>query len=209
MNTPSPPPLLDVFVSLCPGIIGPSSARSPSGLASLNDTVTSSARMATRPVLPVDSLQSVLGADARTTAAAAALCGVLFHLTIRKIEIDYYIFHLFALSAGVLSGLFGAYLSAGKTLLEAGATTCLVAVSFNTGLALSIAVYRLLFHPLRSFPGPLGAKLSRFYTVKLAAKNLQYQNEVADMVKRYGDVVRTGLLYPRCRCSHVSDILCP
>lgn len=42
--------------------------------------------------------------------------------------------------------------------------TALVSVTLAT-LFSSILVYRAFFHPLESFPGPFGAKLSRFWAV--------------------------------------------
>ncbi len=150
--------------------------------------------MAAASLLSLEGLENALKADVRSTATAAVCLGVLFHLCIRSIEIDYLIWHLLALSTVALSGLAYAHLALGETgLLEVAAKALLVAVSFNTGLAGSILVYRLFFHRLRSFPGPLGAKISRFYTVKLAAKSCQYNLEVAKMHEKYGDFVRTGL----------------
>lgn len=69
--------------------------------------------------------------------------------------------------------------------------------SFNTALLGSIGAYRLLFHRLRRFPGPLGAKITKFYAARLAAKDVQYYKEVAKMHARYGDIVRTGMLEKR------------
>lgn len=110
-----------------------------------------------------------------------------------KVEVDYLIWHYLALSTGVFSALVYAYLSlTNSSLFQAAAKALLVGVSFNTGLTLSIAVYRLFFHRLRNFPAPLGARLSRFYTVKLAAKNVQYNVEVAKMHEKCGDFIRTG-----------------
>ncbi|OCL07514.1 putative benzoate 4-monooxygenase cytochrome P450, partial [Glonium stellatum] len=55
-----------------------------------------------------------------------------------------------------------------------------------------IVVYRLFFHRLHKFPGPFGAKLTRFYAVSRASKNIQYHKEVAKMHEQYGDFIRTG-----------------
>lgn len=149
--------------------------------------------MAAASMLSRAGVQNVLGADVRSTCSAALCLGALFHQSIRNVEVDYLIWHYLALSTGVFSALVYAYLSlTSSSLFQATAKALLVGVSFNTGLTLSIAVYRLFFHRLRSFPGPLGARLSRFYTVKLAAKNVQYNVEVAKMHKKYGDFIRTG-----------------
>jgi len=149
--------------------------------------------MAAASMLSLEGVQTVLGADVRSTVTAALCLGALFHLSIRKVEVDYLIWHYLALSTGVYAALVYAYLSLTNcSLLEATSKALLVGVSFNTGLTLSIGIYRLFFHRLREFPGPLGAKLSRFYTVKLAAKSVQYNVEVAKMHEKYGDFIRTG-----------------
>lgn len=70
--------------------------------------------------------------------------------------------------------------------------TVIVSFCFNTGLTLSIGAYRLFFHRLKNFPGPVPAKLSRFYAMSLAAKNIQYNLEVEKLHQSYGDFVRTG-----------------
>ena len=66
------------------------------------------------------------------------------------------------------------------------------ASSFNLGLLSSIAVYRLAFHRCGKFPGPTGAKVTKFYAARLSAKNVQYYSELAKMHEQYGDFVRTG-----------------
>ncbi|EKG20298.1 Cytochrome P450 [Macrophomina phaseolina MS6] len=55
-----------------------------------------------------------------------------------------------------------------------------------------MAVYRVFFHRLRHFPGPFGAKLSRFYSAYLAGKDIKYYKEIEKMHRKYGDFVRTG-----------------
>jgi hypothetical protein len=121
------------------------------------------------------------------TTGSAALLGVLFHLAIRPIEFELFMFHFMA--AYVVTFVLSIY-ALGFT------TAFLFAAGFNTGLLSSIAVYRLVFHRCRNFPGPLAAKLSRFYAASLSAKNVQYYKELASLHSQYGDFVRTGM----CLC---------
>jgi hypothetical protein len=116
-------------------------------------------------------------------AAAAGTFGVVFHLSIRTVEFEYFMFHFIAALASTF-----ALLIYGLGLWKA----LLLTASFNSGLICSIIIYRLVFHRCRKFPGPLGAKLTRFYATRLSAKDVQYYKELARMHARYGDFVRTG-----------------
>ncbi|KAM5344051.1 hypothetical protein ACJ41O_012588 [Fusarium nematophilum] len=68
----------------------------------------------------------------------------------------------------------------------------LVEMSHIMGIFMSMAVYRLLFHRLRRFPGPVWARLSNFYPTYLRAKNLHLYEEVENLHRQYGDIVRLG-----------------
>lgn len=147
---------------------------------------------ATFPLSP-NGLKGALEADLLPTAVFAASLGVLLHLSIRNIEVDNYMYHFLTFYGIAISALGYIYLFFTDFTVVQGLTRVLLTTtSFNSGLIFSIAVYRLLFHRLRNFPGPFGAKLSRFYTVSKAAKNVQYYREVAKMHKTYGDFIRTG-----------------
>lgn len=63
------------------------------------------------------------------------------------------------------------------------------------GLLLSfLLVYRLSpFHPLARFPGPVLAKVSRFYVAYSAAQGNNYVT-LRRLHQKYGDVVRIGQL---------------
>ncbi|KIK54970.1 hypothetical protein GYMLUDRAFT_144224, partial [Collybiopsis luxurians FD-317 M1] len=56
-----------------------------------------------------------------------------------------------------------------------------------------LAVYRLFFHPLHKFPGPVLAALTSWYEIY---RNLVQGGELVSDIKRlheiYGPVVRTG-----------------
>ena len=144
-------------------------------------------------------LKSALEADLLPTAAFAASLGVLLHVSIRNIEVDIYMYHFLTLYGFAILALGCAYLSFAEfTVIQGLARVLLTTASFNCGLIVSIAVYRLLFHRLHNFPGPLGARLSRFYTVFKAAKSVQYYREVAKMHQTYGNFIRTGEMSLLC-----------
>ncbi|KAH8799714.1 cytochrome P450 [Xylogone sp. PMI_703] len=64
-----------------------------------------------------------------------------------------------------------------------------ISASYYAALFTSIVIYRLFFHPLRRFPGPFGAKVSKLYGVMVAqdGKLHEHQN---DWVRKYGDIIR-------------------
>jgi hypothetical protein len=117
-------------------------------------------------------------------AGAAALLGVLFHCAICQIEFELVMFQFMAAS---VIGALGLVYTVG--LFRAA----IIVTSFNAGLLGSISIYRLLFHRLRNFSGPFGAKITKFHATRLAAKDVQYYKELERMHEQYGDIVRTGM----------------
>lgn len=71
-------------------------------------------------------------------------------------------------------------------------TVTLLSVYHILGIAMSMVVYRLLFHRLRSFPGPFWARVTNFYATSLSAKKLHLFEEVKALHGQYGDYVRLG-----------------
>ncbi|KAG8425885.1 hypothetical protein J3459_008675 [Metarhizium acridum] len=74
-------------------------------------------------------------------------------------------------------------------------TTLPRVVVYATGLAVvylvSLALYRLLLHPLRKYPGPFTAKLSDLYGAFYAFHTVLHERTLDDHAK-YGSVVRHG-----------------
>lgn len=66
-----------------------------------------------------------------------------------------------------------------------------LAVCYAAGLYLSIAAYRIFFHRLRRFPGPLLGRLTKLWHLY---KCLGSQNHLLleQLRLQYGDIVRTG-----------------
>jgi hypothetical protein len=82
--------------------------------------------------------------------------------------------------------------------VSASAPLALITTFFSTlalylfALATSIALYRISpFHPLYAYPGPLLARISRFYTMYSTLDGHQHVATQA-LHARYGTVVRTG-----------------
>ncbi len=77
-------------------------------------------------------------------------------------------------------------------VIQAAVQTTLVAATYLTSIWTSIIVYRIFFHPLRRFPGPFMAKVSKFWHVLKLAPKLDNYRQLDEMHRRYGDFVRTG-----------------
>lgn len=75
--------------------------------------------------------------------------------------------------------------------VEAAWATVRMSVVFVATISASMAVYRVLFHPLRHVPGPLSCKLS-MWTWLLADWKGTRNQIVQKMHQTYGDVVRVG-----------------
>lgn len=74
---------------------------------------------------------------------------------------------------------------------QAAKNSAFILLSYSVSLFTSITIYRIFFHPLRKFPGPLGVRVSKFWHVGrlLGQPNFKVLEE---WHQRYGDFVRTG-----------------
>ncbi|KAL8782595.1 MAG: hypothetical protein Q9195_009618 [Heterodermia aff. obscurata] len=77
------------------------------------------------------------------------------------------------------------------SVFSAVQTTAWVALSYIGSLWTSMIVYRVFFHPLRHFPGPPLAKVSKLYHVACLRKPNNHRVK-AGWHERYGDFVRIG-----------------
>jgi hypothetical protein len=66
-----------------------------------------------------------------------------------------------------------------------------VTSSFFAGLFISIVVYRLMFHPLRKYPGPFLARITKLWHF-YHCRNTQNHLLMERLRKRYGNHVRVG-----------------
>jgi hypothetical protein len=78
-------------------------------------------------------------------------------------------------------------------------TAAVVAICFWVPLWLYIGAYRAFFHPLKDYPGPLGAKLSKWWTLKQTwDSKLHYHRVLQRLQREYGDYIRTGKKITHC-----------
>lgn len=123
----------------------------------------------------------------------AAALGVALHTVARNFEIDMLALPL----AGIFAVLEVIYIYINTRLPGVTVHDAVFTVSAQTawlmlGFFASMLVYRGLFHRLRKFPGPVAARLTKFYAVWRSALQKQYHLELGIMREKYGDVVRTG-----------------
>lgn len=144
----------------------------------------------------IGSLRAALESNVSDQAFAAVGLGVLLHLGIFRTSfpVENYLYTFLALYVTVILAtvsvsLIITDLSQGQVLMR---VACMIS-AFNSGLLVSISVYRLFFHRLRHFPGPFWSRLSRFYDAFLAGRNVQYHVEIEKLHDQYGDFIRTGV----------------
>lgn len=141
-----------------------------------------------------DTLASPLYFSWQLTAVISLLAGIAtHHIVFRPFEIDGYAWHLFFISLGAILMLTISYIhTAGYGIIVSLFRTLLVTCAYNSGTLISILIYRAFFHPLNRYPGPFLAKLSRFYAMKNAAKNVKAYEDIQKLHQEYGDIVRVG-----------------
>lgn len=115
--------------------------------------------------------------------------GVLTHLAVFiKGEWDVYAPHLacYFLFYPVVSFCLLAILGYGHVARAAA----LALLSYDSGIWLSMIVYRWFYHPLRHFPGPASARISALWSLRRVAKDAKWQINVQELHKQYGNFVR-------------------
>jgi hypothetical protein len=136
-----------------------------------------------------DSTRSLL----LVTAIAS---GTAFHQLVKQVEFDRYpksilgfVFcsilplSLFLWNA---SPEYGSFWSAFKM-------SCLLISCAVVSLWTNMLIYRAFFHPLNNFPGPFGAKLTKFWGFrKVFESKIRYFKVAGKLQEQYGDYVRAG-----------------
>ena len=126
--------------------------------------------------------------------AVAGLAGVLSHIYVfvhgewhrQATKILYFYFSLFAaVTAFKVIYYYDPWLQA----LTWASKIC---NAYAFGLYASLISYRLFFHRLHAFPGPVLARISKFWHVGQCLDSKNYLL-VQELRKRYGDFVRTGM----------------
>ncbi|KAK6813588.1 hypothetical protein RU639_010351 [Aspergillus parasiticus] len=126
-------------------------------------------------------------------ALYAFALGILIHILYFRIGEHHlyparYIYGYFGSFIGVAAFL---YLVEGLTVHSASSRSLYLIFTQLLGLYSSLVLYRLLYHPLRQFPGPFLSRISVFWlSVQLRHKTLYHK--LADLHNEYGDFVRVG-----------------
>jgi hypothetical protein len=150
------------------------------------------------PIFPI-----VVLACANTTRALqyGISAGICFHLLVAAptVEFERYMRRFFA-AAGILSGgdLAVSFFFTDRSTIAALAHLILPWFGFVVGLLLSLTIYRLLFHRCRIFPGPMAAKLTRFYASYLNAPGKQFNEKLKAIHTEHGDYARVGEYLSLC-----------
>ncbi|KAJ5279194.1 hypothetical protein N7478_004566 [Penicillium angulare] len=133
--------------------------------------------------------------DPGSIAVAFSSLGFLLHLNLIPFEIDEstpLLASAFVLFWIGLATIFVRFLE--LSVFSAILNTFLAVSSFTGALATSMTMYRVFFHRLRDFHGPLGAKISRFFVMSDISKSgLRYHVELEKMHQKYGDFVRVAM----------------
>jgi hypothetical protein len=125
---------------------------------------------------------------------ASSVLGPVFHTAILGIEFEIFMFRFLAMGLTTWFTVTFSFLIIGKyTALDAIMRSVISAASFLGSLLSSIVIHRLFLHRCKGFPGPLGAKISRFYATGLYLKDSRYYKQLDKMHDKYGDFVRTGI----------------
>lgn len=125
--------------------------------------------------------------------------GFALHQVVKRIEFDRYPLSILGCFAGsiiclmtILSRISVQYENYGSAF-KAG---WLVASCAVLSLWINILVYRAFFHPLNNFPGPFGAKLSKFWALGQVVKSkIKWYQVTEELQEQYGDYVRTGTAF--------------
>ena len=126
-----------------------------------------------------------------TSCVIAAVLGFLSHIA-------YFIhgFRVMQVKRIIIFYLLGLGLLLARNVIMLGfrkgmITYFAISSSYFATLFFSIGTYRLFFHPLRRFPGPIAAKITKFYTPWLG-RHGKLHWEYVDLHLKYGDFVRIG-----------------
>ncbi|KAA8568678.1 hypothetical protein EYC84_007681 [Monilinia fructicola] len=99
---------------------------------------------------------------------------------------------LAAFSSPLLVSLALLALDVASSYGEVAKLTTVIVASFFASLVSSIVIYRVLFHPLRRFPGPFAAKLTKLSHVWRLRGTSDNYLQAHRLHATFGDIVRVG-----------------
>lgn len=73
--------------------------------------------------------------------------------------------------------------------------TVVLDFSYLGGLFSAMIFYRLFLHPLKGFPGPLGARATAFWVIKEQVPSFKFYVKLRQIHDEYGDFVRIRELH--------------
>lgn len=140
-----------------------------------------------------DFFREVLTWSTPKLLVVSALSGITSHIVffIRG-ELDHIAREIFFGLLLTPAAILAIFFSLGIPFAQASATTATIWGSFLSGLTASIIAYRLFFHPLRKFPGPVMARTTKWWGALKTASGYQHHYAVQSMHQKYGEFVRIG-----------------
>lgn len=132
-----------------------------------------------------------------TMYMTAIAAGAFFHNIVRNREFDRYPFSILfvVIASHIVLSILLQYDNDVDILTFWQAQRLASSLIATTILSLwtNILVYRAFFHPLRNFPGPFGARLSKFWSLgKVIESKVRWYQVAGKLKEEYGDYVRTG-----------------
>lgn len=140
----------------------------------------------------MEVVESLFSSNLLLLSGAAA--GVVIHQILCRSFIDIYPFKTTGSVIAAHWVLLAAFYRYGEyNIWEANRKALALVCHTLVSLTVNILVYRAFFHRLRHFPGPFGAKLSKFWAVWQTIKSkARYYQVTQRLHEEYGDYVRTG-----------------
>ncbi|OAP58405.1 hypothetical protein AYL99_07495 [Fonsecaea erecta] len=123
------------------------------------------------------------------TCVWAVLSGLIAHLKYKRREPGFFQY-LVELATLIVLAFVGIFYHSRVIVTSIGLTSIFTALHL-LALGSSIAVYRVFLHPLKDFPGPFLAKITKWYGFYLTGLGRTYI-DYAQLHEKYGDVVRIG-----------------
>ncbi|KAI1113575.1 cytochrome P450 [Nemania sp. NC0429] len=128
-----------------------------------------------------------------TVLIASLVAGVTSHLTYFRIG-EHHLYSsryfLAAITAFTVANIAQVYLFQ-LSSQEATTRSLAIATSYFSGLYSSLLIYRIVFHPLRGFSGPLGCKISSAWFATYLTRQDAYR-QLLKLHGKYGQFLRIG-----------------